>query len=103
MKYFTNKKGEYIGAFDSESTPPKGAIEIEPPAPGQVFIDGKWQNKNDSYVDLRADEYPFIGDQLDAIWKILNQWRLEGKELPQDGDNMLNAILAVKKKHPKPE
>lgn len=62
----------------------------------------KADEKARSYIERRAEDYPNIGDQLDAIWKTLNQWRLEGKELPQDGDDMLNAVLAVKKKHPKP-
>lgn len=55
------------------------------------------------YKQLRADEYPAIGDQLDAIWKELNARRLKGENLTQDADDMLGQILAVKRKHPKPE
>jgi len=39
-----------------------------------------------------------VGDQLDAIWKFINQQRLIGVDLPQETDDMLNKILAVKKK-----
>jgi hypothetical protein len=54
------------------------------------------------YRELRRREYPDIGDQLDAIWKQLNQDRLGGKELVQEADDVLGKILAVKNKHPKP-
>ena len=55
------------------------------------------------YEELRRAEYPAIGDQLDAIWKQLNQDRLNGKELIQPADDELNRVLAVKAKYPKPE
>ena len=51
---------------------------------------------------LRRRAYPQIGDQLDAIWKQLNQDRLGGKALIQEADDVLNAVLAVKAKCPKP-
>ena len=56
-----------------------------------------------TYEDQRAAEYPKIGDQLDAIWKQLNQDRLGGKALVQDAEDHLNAVLAVKSKYPKPK
>lgn len=59
--------------------------------------------KSIPYTDKRRLEYPNIGDQLDAIWKIFNQLRLDGVKLPQEGDDMLGTILAVKKKYPKGE
>ncbi len=55
------------------------------------------------YQRDRKEEYPDIGDQLDVIWKEINEQRLNGKNLTQDADDMLGKILAVKKKHPKPE
>jgi hypothetical protein len=48
------------------------------------------------YSDFRRNEYPSIGDQLDAIWKGL---------LPQEGSEaeiMKRQILGVKDKYPKP-
>jgi hypothetical protein len=55
------------------------------------------------YEELRRGEYPPMGDQFDAIWKQLNQDRLNGKELIQPADDELNRVLAVKAKYPKPE
>ena len=43
-----------------------------------------------TYVDLRLAAYPYIGDQLDAIWK-------GGK----DYEDMKASILAVKNKYTK--
>lgn len=57
----------------------------------------------DHYAEMRAGAYPALGDQLDAIWKVINQLCLEGTELPQDGNDMLGRILAVKREHPKPK
>lgn len=44
------------------------------------------------YRELRAEEYPGIGEQLDALWK-------GGAAL----DEMRKQVLAVKEKFPKPE
>ena len=51
----------------------------------------------------RRAAYPPIGEQLDALWKQMNQDRLNGRALIQEADDMLGRILAVKAKHPKPE
>lgn len=59
--------------------------------------------EEEKYRDDRTSEYPPIGDQLDALWKQINQWRLNGDPLIQDTDAILNKILAVKEKYPKPE
>jgi len=56
-----------------------------------------------SYQRDRAREYPPIGDQLDAIWKCLNQLRMHGADLPADADHVLGEILAVKRAYPKQE
>jgi hypothetical protein len=45
-----------------------------------------------AYKDLRAKEYPPIGDQLDALWK--------GGDAAAE---MLAKVQAVKAKYPKPE
>ena len=57
--------------------------------------------RNEHVRQQRLSEYPDIGDQLDAIWKELNQLRLNGTNLVADADDVLGQILAVKKKHPK--
>lgn len=56
-----------------------------------------------NYEDQRVSGYPKLGDQFDAIWKQLNQDRLGGKALIQEADDLLNAVLAVKAKYPKPK
>jgi hypothetical protein len=48
--------------------------------------------ESNAYKDSRAAEYPAIGDQLDALWK--------GGEAAQA---MLEQVMAVKARHPKPE
>lgn len=55
------------------------------------------------YEEVRRREYPALGDQLDAIWKELNYRRLSGESLVAEADAMLNKVLAVKAKYPKPE
>ena len=55
-----------------------------------------------SYKRRRREDYPTIEEQLDAIWKQLNQDRLNGRALIQEADDMLGRVLAVKAKHPKP-
>lgn len=50
------------------------------------------------YRQKRAAEYPDIGDQLDAIWKELEQRPL----LDSDAENMLNRVKEIKQRYPKP-
>ncbi len=50
------------------------------------------------YRQKRAAEYPDIGDQLDAIWKELEQRPL----LVSDAKNMLNRVKEIKQRYPKP-
>ena len=56
-----------------------------------------------SYADKRRQEYPPIGDQLDAIIKELNYRRMNGEDLISEMDSIVNDCLAVKAKYPKPE
>ena len=50
-----------------------------------------------AYDARRADEYPTVGEQLDAIWKTLAAI----KTLPTEARDILARIKAVKAKHPK--
>lgn len=52
----------------------------------------------EAYESCRAAAYPDMGDQLDAIWKALEQ--LPG--LPPDTAAMLQQIQQVKADYPKP-
>ncbi len=50
-----------------------------------------------SWKRSRKEEYPSIGDQLDALWKLLD---------PADGTEaktIKDEIVAIKAAHPKPE
>jgi hypothetical protein len=42
-------------------------------------------------LQRRREEYPPIGDQLDAIWKML-----DGKDLPAETAAMLQTVKSVK-------
>ena len=68
----------------TESIVPMTAEEISKAQQEQAYVDA---NK---YKDLRAAEYPPIGDQLDALWK--------GGEAAAE---MLAKVQAVKAKYPK--
>jgi hypothetical protein len=49
---------------------------------------------------LRAAAYPPAGDQLDAIWKIVNGL-IAGEDPDADALAVRDAVLAVKAKFPK--
>lgn len=99
------------------SNPQKTAIEAVRKDRGAFMTvkgDKDWQRVLDcgvaiepyrgpTYAEKRREEYPPIGDQLDALWKELNYRRINGDPLTQEADNILNKILDVKAKHPKPE
>lgn len=51
----------------------------------------------------RAAEYPSIGDQLDAVYKLAESLRQQGIPLPDDVLTWLDQCKAVKQKHPKGE
>lgn len=78
------------------------------------FVKECWQNielqkeepevvenvKELSYAEKRALEYPYLGDQLDAIFKGFKALQA-GESIPQDTIAWLDAIQAVKDKYPK--
>jgi hypothetical protein len=57
---------------------------------------------NEDYRKLRARSYPSVGEQLDAIWKILLALE-EGCPAPQDALDVRSRILSVKRGAPKPQ
>jgi len=113
VKETTNENGKYyrVGDWSVEVDKLKNNMtEVAPPAEAFEGVpyswDGKGWVKNEAaakkvYDKLRKREYPDIGDQLDAIWKQLNQDRLGGKALIQDADDMLGQVLSIKAKWPK--
>lgn len=51
------------------------------------------------YREMRRNEYPDVGEQLDAIWK---QLASDKSLLVGDAETMLTRVMEVKAKHPKP-
>jgi hypothetical protein len=54
-----------------------------------VHITGNYQKR-------RVAEYPSIGEQLDAIWKVVAK-----EPMPLETQAMFDRIAAIKKKYPK--
>lgn len=52
-----------------------------------------------AYLQNRAGAYPPIGDQMDALWKLLGSLA----EANPTAASMYHDILAVKAKYPKPD
>jgi len=106
MKYYKDKTGnvcafELDGSQDDYIKP--GMIAMTA-AEVDAHLNPKPTAKEiaNEYKIKRAQEYPPVGDQLDVLWKQLGQLRLSGKlDLIQDADDMLDEILAVKKKYKK--
>ena len=71
-------------------------VRVEMTPEEEAAIRAEW-SANDAkqaataYIENRRGEYPPIGDQLDALWK--------GGQAQQD---MLEKVMAVKAKYPKP-
>jgi hypothetical protein len=51
-----------------------------------------------TYADYRHMDYPPIGDQLDAIWKMFSSL---GAVMPPDVAAVRDRVQSVKQKHPK--
>ncbi|MCX5592550.1 hypothetical protein [Alcaligenes endophyticus] len=56
-------------------------------------------NPND-YAERRRKEYPDIGDQLDAVFKLAQHLQEQGQELPPDVGKWVDDCKAVKQKYP---
>ena len=63
---------------------------------GEYVVTGETIAPPPQYDKSRADEYPPVGDQLDAIWKALAPLIESG-----EAESMLRRIQAVKNKYPK--
>lgn len=69
---------------------------------GKKFIDAPKREKE--YWELRQENYPDLGDQLDALWKELNYRQIKGDAIKTDeARDMLGKILQVKEDYPKPK
>lgn len=52
------------------------------------------------YRQKRQVEYPDIGDQLDAVYKLARHLQEQGQKLPPDVDRWVAQCRAVKEKYP---
>ena len=104
MIYFKNKTDD-VFAFETISEQEKFRPDLikiskdEADTIREINLQKSLDNR--SYQEKRLDEYPNIGDQLDALWKELSYRRLKGEDLTADADAMLGKILSVKKQYPK--
>jgi hypothetical protein len=87
MFYFKDQNDGFYVVKDLSIRVPEGAIQIT-----QEEAEALCSKPAElTYAQKRADEYPPIGDQLDALWK--------GGTAAEE---MLATVMAVKAKYPKP-
>lgn len=53
-----------------------------------------------SYQEKRKADYPDIGDQLDAVFKLAEFLQESGYVLPAEVQHWISACRAVKNRHP---
>ena len=53
-----------------------------------------------AYARARVTEYPSVGDQLDALWKIVTAMQAMA-DIPAEAGAVMQIIQDVKHKHPK--
>ena len=55
----------------------------------------------DDHVTARAAEYPPIGDQLDALWKLFNHMFEQGAFPVHEAQLLRERIADIKQRYPK--
>jgi len=53
--------------------------------------------------ELRRKEYPELGDQLDAVYKLAAALRQQGATLPDEVQQWINRCAEVKRRFPIPK
>lgn len=89
---------ESIEGFDifwNEDNKTWDYIEIQ-----QVEEETEEETEELTYAQKRLAEYPFLGDQLDAIFKGFKALEESGQELPEDTLTWLSDVQAVKDRYP---
>jgi len=74
-----------------------GKYDTRPNVDGKLFLDGEFRTPGLPYSMQRAQAYPAIGDQLDALWKLIGT----ATDLPAETRDMLTKIQEVKNAYPK--
>lgn len=88
---------------ETTDIPFTAAEEAKQDAEEAAWLAGKPARDVAAIQSQRVAESPKIGDQLDAIWKQLEQDRSDGKILTRQADDTLNDIRAIDLKYPMPE
>lgn len=60
----------------------------------------KIHHQPNNHAERRQREYPDIGDQLDAVYKLARHLQEQGQQLPPDVDKWVAQCRAVKEKYP---
>jgi len=57
---------------------------------------------SEPYANLRRQEYPAVGEQLDAVLKMAQALQEQGIELPKETQTWIAQCQAVKQRYAKP-
>ena len=113
MKFINYFITDESGVVTQSGRIPEGDVQLQEPPEGhslhmgfaipskQRLVDGALVDyeRPKAYDERRREQYPLVGDQLDAIWKYLAAQ--QPKNLPDDTAAMLEQILSVKDANPK--
>jgi len=58
----------------------------------------KIHHQPNNHAERRRQEYPVIGDQLDAVYKLARHMQEQGQQLPPDVEQWVAQCRAVKEK-----
>ena len=118
QRVFVNKDTNRVQSFytapaaivDIQSCP-ANCFHVDMPEPMSLTGDWIYQNGKfafspivieKNYMIKRAESYPPIGNQLDAIMKMALVLKEQNIQLPQQTIDWIDSCLAVKDQHPKP-
>ena len=96
---------DLIEGYDYNLSNPSVISEwlTELPQPTQEELETAWLNYlAANYAKYRKAAYPDIGDQLDALWKIIEKLVDDNVDIGDEGYEMLDQIQTVKTTYPKP-
>lgn len=60
----------------------------------------KIHHSPNNHAERRRREYPDIGDQLDAVYKLARKLREQGHQLPPETEQWIDHCQEVKTKYP---
>jgi hypothetical protein len=118
QRVFVNKDTNRVQSFYMASADvvdmqpcPANCFRVDMPAPMPLSNDWIYQDGSfvfspivieKSYRIKRAESYPPVGNQLDAIMKMAMVLKEQNIPLPQETIDWIDSCLAVKDQYPKP-